>query len=316
MASFNPQDFGFGFEEPPPRPDDAAGPAGLPAGPLRALHRRLVVYGVPYVAERVGYAWEAGRARAATEALAKLDKAGDRQPGLRAVPDGDRPPSRRPSSTSSRSGPPRRARACRALPVGGNPMAPGFQGAGARLGRDHRQGERLRRHQQPRHQGRRRDHGPARPGRRRPGPARRRRPQDRPRRAPDQGRRVKVEAEWGDSDKLDIGDWVLAIGSPLGFDHSVTAGIVSATERNDVQDRRVRVVHPDRRGDQPGQLGRPADRPGGQGRRDQHGDHHPDRRLRGDRPGDPVVAGQAGRRGPDQGGEGRPRLPGRRGSSR
>jgi serine protease Do len=43
-----------------------------------------------------------------------------------------------------------------------------------------------------------------------------------------------VQAEWGDSDQLDIGDWVLAIGSPLGFDHSVTAGIVSATERNDV----------------------------------------------------------------------------------
>ena len=45
---------------------------------------------------------------------------------------------------------------------------------------------------------------------------------------------LKVQAEWGDSDKLDIGDWVLAIGSPLGFDHSVTAGIVSATERNDL----------------------------------------------------------------------------------
>ena len=44
-----------------------------------------------------------------------------------------------------------------------------------------------------------------------------------------------MQAEWGDSDKLDIGDWVLAIGSPLGFDHSVTAGIVSASERNDVR---------------------------------------------------------------------------------
>ena len=47
---------------------------------------------------------------------------------------------------------------------------------------------------------------------------------------------LKVQAEWGDSDKLDIGEWVLAIGSPLGFDHSVTAGIVSATERNDLAD--------------------------------------------------------------------------------
>jgi serine protease Do len=46
---------------------------------------------------------------------------------------------------------------------------------------------------------------------------------------------LRVQAEWGDSDQLDNGDWVLAIGSPLGFDHSVTAGIVSATERNDVR---------------------------------------------------------------------------------
>ncbi len=46
---------------------------------------------------------------------------------------------------------------------------------------------------------------------------------------------IKVQAEWGDSEQLDIGDWVLAIGSPLGFDHSVTAGIISATERNDLR---------------------------------------------------------------------------------
>lgn len=35
----------------------------------------------------------------------------------------------------------------------------------------------------------------------------------------------------GRSDNLKVGEWVLAIGSPFGFDHSVTAGIVSATER-------------------------------------------------------------------------------------
>jgi Do/DeqQ family serine protease len=46
---------------------------------------------------------------------------------------------------------------------------------------------------------------------------------------------VKVAAEWGDSDKLDIGDWVLAIGSPFAIDRTVTAGIVSATERNDLR---------------------------------------------------------------------------------
>lgn len=35
----------------------------------------------------------------------------------------------------------------------------------------------------------------------------------------------------GASRELEVGEWVLAIGSPFGFDHSVTAGIVSATER-------------------------------------------------------------------------------------
>src|SRR3569623_314902 len=35
----------------------------------------------------------------------------------------------------------------------------------------------------------------------------------------------------GDSNKLKPGQWVLAIGSPFGFDHSVTSGIVSAVSR-------------------------------------------------------------------------------------
>jgi serine protease Do len=49
---------------------------------------------------------------------------------------------------------------------------------------------------------------------------------------------IKIEAEQlpvvtvGDSDALRVGEWVLAIGSPFGFDHSVTAGIVSAKGRN------------------------------------------------------------------------------------
>jgi len=35
----------------------------------------------------------------------------------------------------------------------------------------------------------------------------------------------------GDSDKLEIGQWVLAIGSPFGLEHTVTAGIISAKGR-------------------------------------------------------------------------------------
>lgn len=49
---------------------------------------------------------------------------------------------------------------------------------------------------------------------------------------------IKIEASGlpvvvlGDPDQLKVGEWVLAIGSPFGFDHTVTAGIVSAKGRN------------------------------------------------------------------------------------
>ena len=36
-----------------------------------------------------------------------------------------------------------------------------------------------------------------------------------------------TQADWGDSDALDTGDWVLAIGQPFGLSETVTAGIVS-----------------------------------------------------------------------------------------
>ncbi|MFR8205589.1 MAG: S1C family serine protease [Alphaproteobacteria bacterium] len=50
---------------------------------------------------------------------------------------------------------------------------------------------------------------------------------------------IKVEAseklpavKLGDSDKIRVGDWVLAIGNPFGLGGSVTAGIVSAKSRD------------------------------------------------------------------------------------
>ena len=62
---------------------------------------------------------------------------------------------------------------------------------------------------------------------------------------------LKVEAtdlevlKFGDSDKLKVGEWVLAIGSPFGFDHSVTAGIVSAKGRSLPSDNYVPFIQTD-----------------------------------------------------------------------
>ncbi len=37
--------------------------------------------------------------------------------------------------------------------------------------------------------------------------------------------------EMGDSDEIEIGEWAIAIGNPLGFQHTVTVGVVSALHR-------------------------------------------------------------------------------------
>ena len=55
---------------------------------------------------------------------------------------------------------------------------------------------------------------------------------------------IKIESErplpaakLGNSDGMEVGDWVLAIGSPFGLQETVTAGIVSAKGRNIVPNR-------------------------------------------------------------------------------
>ncbi|MGO2414827.1 DegQ family serine endoprotease [Cobetia crustatorum] len=62
---------------------------------------------------------------------------------------------------------------------------------------------------------------------------------------------LKVSAEdlptlpLGDSGALEVGEWVAAIGSPFGFDHSVTAGIVSAIDRTLPSDAYVPFIQTD-----------------------------------------------------------------------
>lgn len=53
-------------------------------------------------------------------------------------------------------------------------------------------------------------------------------------------------ARIADSDSLQVGDWVVAVGSPFGLDHTVTAGIVSAKGRSGLTPRFVSRQRVDR----------------------------------------------------------------------
>jgi serine protease Do len=62
---------------------------------------------------------------------------------------------------------------------------------------------------------------------------------------------LKIEAtglpavKFGDPNKLKVGEWVIAIGSPFGFENSVTAGIVSAKGRSLPQENFVPFIQTD-----------------------------------------------------------------------
>ena len=62
---------------------------------------------------------------------------------------------------------------------------------------------------------------------------------------------LKVDADHlpilkiGNAQTLEVGEWVLAIGSPFGFDHSATAGIVSAKGRSLPTDNYVPFIQTD-----------------------------------------------------------------------
>ena len=65
----------------------------------------------------------------------------------------------------------------------------------------------------------------------------------------------------GNSDGIEVGDLVLAIGNPFGIGQTVTSGIVSARARATPGVQERRLVHPDRRRDQSRQFRRRPGRP-------------------------------------------------------
>ena len=231
MASFDPQE--FGFDEPPPRPTTPPVRRGFLVVLVVLCIAALIVYGVPYVAKRIGLCLGGRAVAGGVGGPGEAGQAGDRRPVVRAVPDGG-------DGRLARRG----QRAVAAVPPQSRGV-PGRRGRrqpddavdpGAELGSgviiDKRKGYVVTNN----HVVKDADEILVRLG---PGddvPARLIGADPKSDLAVLQVKAdLQVQAEWGDSDQLDNGDWVLAIGSPLGFDHSVTAGIVSATERNDVR---------------------------------------------------------------------------------
>ena len=70
---------------------------------------------------------------------------------------------------------------------------------------------------------------------------------------------IKIDAEglpalqFGDSDALEVGEWVIAIGSPLGLAQTVTRGVVSAKSRSGLSDF-IQTDAPINRGNSGGAL--------------------------------------------------------------
>jgi serine protease Do len=223
MASFDPVNT-FDFESPPPRPTTPPVRRGflILLGVLLILTG--LVYGIPYLIRKSAYAWEAGRNQAAADTLRSLDEAGilNRASALFRMAT-DRVA---PSVVNIRSMRLMTDRLGRRIPT--------QIGAGSGFVIDRNRGYIVTNHHVIKDaeeliirlgQGEELDatlvgSDPK---------------TDIAVLKVDQ--ELPIAAEWGDADRADIGDWVLAIGSPFQLDQTVTAGIISAIGR-----RNLRIV--------------------------------------------------------------------------
>ena len=97
---------------------------------------------------------------------------------------------------------------------------------------------------------------------------------------------IKIEAardlptvKLGNSDEAEVGDWVLAIGSPFGLDQTVTAGIISKKERQTATFTSFQQFLQTDAAINRGNSGRPARQHARRSHRHQLADRHLDRRL-------------------------------------
>ena len=98
-----------------------------------------------------------------------------------------------------------------------------------------------------------------------------------------EGKTDLVPAKIGNSDAVQVGDWSVAIGSPFGYQATVTAGIISAKSRDIDPDHAVPAFPADRRRHQPRQQRRPAAQHPRRSDRHQHRHRVALRRLPGHR---------------------------------
>ena len=123
---------------------------------------------------------------------------------------------------------------------------------------------------------------------------------------------LKIEATglpvipWGDSSKLRVAEWVMAVGNPFSLNQTVTLGIVSALGRANVGITQYEDFIQTDAAINPGQLRRRADQRARRAGRHQHRDLLAERRLPGHRLRRAQQPGAPRRRRPD---EVRPRAP-------